>query len=116
MQMINHGLITGALFILVGCVYTRVHKRNMSELGGLAKVAPRWAGFFVFFCLAGLGLPGLNGFVSELLTIYGTLISARVQWGGFFWPGGHRTFRLVPVDHGHEGVLRRNEASNNCFG
>jgi len=88
MQMINHGLITGALFILVGCVYTRVHKRNMSELGGLAKVAPRWAGFFVFFCLAGLGLPGLNGFVSELLTIYGTLISARVQWGAFFGLAG----------------------------
>ncbi|MBL4701328.1 MAG: NADH-quinone oxidoreductase subunit M [Phycisphaeraceae bacterium] len=71
MYMINHGLSTGALFLLIGMVYERYHTREMSQLSGLAKVMPIWASFMVFFAMASVGLPGLNGFVGEFLTLLG---------------------------------------------
>jgi NADH-quinone oxidoreductase subunit M len=71
MYMINHGLSTGALFLLIGMVYERYHTRSMKELGGLAAKMPIWATFMVFFTMASVGLPGLNGFVSEFLCILG---------------------------------------------
>ncbi len=71
MYMINHGLSTGALFLCVGMIYERLHTRDMNQMSGLAKVMPIWATFFVFFCLASVGLPGLNGFVSEFLCLLG---------------------------------------------
>ncbi len=71
MYMINHGLSTGALFLCVGMIYERLHTRDMNQMSGLAKVMPVWATFFVFFCLASVGLPGLNGFVSEFLCLLG---------------------------------------------
>ena len=75
MYMINHGLSTGALFLLIGMVYERYHTREMSELNGLAKVMPIWATFMVFFAMASVGLPGLNGFVGEFLTLLGSFNS-----------------------------------------
>ena len=72
LYMLNHGLSTGALFFLVGMIYERYHTRDMDELGGLAKRMPVWAFFMVFFVLASVGLPGLNGFVSEFLCLVGT--------------------------------------------
>lgn len=75
MYMINHGVSTGALFLCVGMVYNRYHTRQMDELGGLGKVMPVWSFFMVFFCLASVGLPGLNGFVGEFLTIFGAYTS-----------------------------------------
>ena len=71
MQMVNHGLSTGALFLLVGMVYDRYHTRELSELGGLATRLPLLTVCLVFICLASAGLPGLNGFVGELLALIG---------------------------------------------
>jgi len=71
MYMINHGLSTGALFLCVGMIYHRYHTRDMDEMSGLGRRMPVWGFFMVFFSLASVGLPGLNGFVSEFLTIFG---------------------------------------------
>jgi len=71
MYMLNHGLSTGALFLLVGMVYERYHTRSMNEIGGLAKRMPVWSTFMVFFALSSVGLPGLNGFVSEFMCLMG---------------------------------------------
>lgn len=75
MYMINHGLSTGALFLCVGMIYERFHTREMARMGGLARVMPVWAFFMVFFSLASVGLPGLNGFVGEFLTLLGAFTS-----------------------------------------
>ncbi len=75
MYMINHGLSTGALFLCVGMMYERYHTRMMDEVGGLASRMPVWAMFMVFFTLASVGLPGLNGFVSEFLCLMGAFQS-----------------------------------------
>lgn len=71
LQMINHGLSTGALFCLVGMFYERYHTRMMSDLGGLARKLPRLGVMMVFICFASIGLPGLNGFVGEVLSLAG---------------------------------------------
>jgi NADH-quinone oxidoreductase subunit M len=72
LQMINHGLITGALFLLVGVVYDRTHDRTIAKMGGLGALTPVYAAIFGFFVLASAGLPGLSGFVGEFLTLVGT--------------------------------------------
>jgi NADH-quinone oxidoreductase subunit M len=72
LQMVNHGLATGALFLVVGMVYDRTHTRQLGELGGLAGVTPWLAGAFLFAVFASVGLPGLNSFVGEFLVIVGT--------------------------------------------
>lgn len=71
LQMINHGIVTGAMFLCVGIVYDRTHSREIADYGGLATVMPVYAGFFMLFTLAFIGLPGLNGFISEFLIILG---------------------------------------------
>ena len=71
LQMISHGLSTGALFLLVGILYERRHTREIADFGGLASVAPIYAGVFLIVALSSLGLPGLNGFVGEFLVILG---------------------------------------------
>ncbi|MFC2150165.1 NuoM family protein, partial [Calditrichota bacterium] len=70
-QMINHGLSTGALFFLVGVIYERRHTRAISEYGGLAAVMPKYAVIFSIVALSSIGLPGLNGFVGEFLVLVG---------------------------------------------
>ncbi len=77
MQMVNHGVSTGALFLLVGMIYERRHTRQISELGGIQAVAPIFAGFFMIVMLSSIGLPGLNGFVGEFLVLIGSFESAR---------------------------------------
>lgn len=74
-QMVNHGISTGALFILVGVIYDRRHTRLSSEYGGLAKVMPVYAALFVVFTMASIGVPGTNGFVGEFMIIMGTIVS-----------------------------------------
>jgi NADH-quinone oxidoreductase subunit M len=74
-QMVNHGLTTGALFLLVGMIYERRHTREISEFGGLGSVMPLYAGAFLFVAFASIGLPGLNGFVGEFLVLVGTYLS-----------------------------------------
>jgi len=81
LYMINHGLSTGGLFLLIGMIYERYHTRSMNELGGLAARMPIWATFMVFFALSSVALPGLNGFVSELLCLLGTFHAGDV-WAG----------------------------------
>ncbi len=71
LQMINHGLSTGALFLLVGMVYDRYHTRQLDDLGGLANRIPLIAVAMVFTSMASIGLPGLNGFVGEFLSLAG---------------------------------------------
>ena len=72
LQMVNHGLATGALFLLVGMVYERTHTRRLDEMGGLATPMPWLLGAFLFAAFASAGLPGLNSFVGEFLVIAGT--------------------------------------------
>jgi NADH-quinone oxidoreductase subunit M len=76
-QMVNHGLSTGALFLLVGIIYERKHTREISELGGIQKSAPVLAGVFTLVMLSSLGLPGLNGFVGEFLILLGAFTAHR---------------------------------------
>jgi NADH-quinone oxidoreductase subunit M len=71
-QNVNHGLTTGALFLLVGMLYDRRHSKQIVDFGGLQKVMPICAGFFLFMTLASIGLPGLNGFVGEFLVLIGS--------------------------------------------
>ncbi len=71
-QMINHGVSTGALFLLVGMIYERRHTRAISELSGLQKTAPVMAAVFTVVMLSSIGLPGLNGFVGEFLVLIGS--------------------------------------------
>jgi NADH-quinone oxidoreductase subunit M len=74
LQMINHGLITGALFLLVGVIYERTHDRTIAKMGGLSGKTPVYAAAFGFFVFASVGLPGLSGFVGEFLTLVGTFV------------------------------------------
>ena len=77
LQMVNHGLSTGALFFLVGMIYERRHTRQIAELGGIQRVAPVFAGVFMVVMLSSIGLPGLNGFVGEFLILIGTFVTHR---------------------------------------
>jgi len=72
LQMINHGISTSALFILVGMLGERIHSRNFSDLGGLWRKMPVFSAFLLFFSMSALGLPGLNNFVGEILILIGT--------------------------------------------
>jgi NADH-quinone oxidoreductase subunit M len=74
-QMVNHGLSTGALFLLVGVIYERTHTREISEYGGIAKIVPFYAFALLFASLSSIGLPGLNGFVGEFLILLGSFKS-----------------------------------------
>lgn len=80
LQMINHGIITGGLFLSVGVIYDRTHSREIRDYGGLATVLPVYAAFFMVFTLASIGLPGLNGFIGEFLIILGGFTASR--WAG----------------------------------
>ncbi len=77
MQNINHGLSTGALFIMVGMIYERRHTREISQLRGLQKVAPVFAAAFMVVMLSSIGVPGLNGFVGEFMVLIGSFATAR---------------------------------------
>lgn len=87
LQMINHGLSTGALFLLVGMIYERYHTRKVSDYGGMASRLPLLACFMVFIVLSSIGMPGLNGFVSEVLVLMGVLETE--------WAQGHRPLLAI---------------------
>jgi NADH-quinone oxidoreductase subunit M len=78
-HMVNHGLSTGALFLLVGMIYDRRHTRMIVDFGGIAKVMPAFAAFFLFVSLSSIGLPGLNGFVGEFLILVGAFQSQALD-------------------------------------
>jgi NADH-quinone oxidoreductase subunit M len=77
LQMINHGVSTGGLFLMVGMLYERRHTRQIAELKGLQKSAPIFAGVFTLIMLSSIGVPGLNGFVGEFLILIGSFRTAR---------------------------------------
>jgi NADH-quinone oxidoreductase subunit M len=74
-QMLNHGVSTGGLFLLIGMIYLRRHTREISEFGGLWRSVPVYAAIFMVVMLSSIGLPGLNGFVGEFLILLGTYLS-----------------------------------------
>ena len=78
LTMVNHGVSTGALFLLVGVIYDRRHTREVDEFGGLAKVMPIYATVFLIVTFASVGVPGTNGFIGEFLVIMGTFMSERL--------------------------------------
>jgi NADH-quinone oxidoreductase subunit M len=80
MQMLNHGISTGALFLLVGVVYERRHTRLIADFGGLWKPMPVYAAIFLVVMLSSVGLPGTNGFVGEFLVLLGAF-RAKWWWG-----------------------------------
>ncbi len=85
-HMVNHGLSTGALFLLVGMIYDRTHTRIISDYGGIAKLTPIYATFFMIMTFSSIGLPGLNGFVGEFLVLIGAFKSTLL---------GNRWFAII---------------------
>jgi NADH-quinone oxidoreductase subunit M len=81
-QQLNHGISTGALFLLVGVVYERRHTREISEYGGLSKVMPAYAAVFLLMTMSSIGLPTLNGFIGELLILQGVFVANKI-WAAF---------------------------------
>jgi NADH-quinone oxidoreductase subunit M len=77
-QMLNHGLSTGALFLLVGVIYERRHTRMIEDFGGITRVMPVFAFVFMFVTLSSIGLPPLNGFIGEFLILLGTFKAKAV--------------------------------------
>jgi NADH-quinone oxidoreductase subunit M len=88
LQMVSHGLSTGALFMLVGALYDRRHTRKIADFGGLSATVPLFAGVFLVVALSSIGLPGLNGFVGEFLILVGTFFHYR-------WVAIPATFGIV---------------------
>lgn len=100
LQMVNHGISTGALFLLVGMLYERRHTRMMSDFGGIARPMKRFAAFLVIMALASIGLPATNGFVGEFLILAGT-----VREGLSAGPGPVQTTLLILAVIGTSGVV-----------
>ncbi|MEM9422244.1 MAG: NADH-quinone oxidoreductase subunit M [Pseudomonadota bacterium] len=100
-QMVSHGFISGALFLCVGVLYDRVHTREIAAYGGLAQRTKWFAFFFLFFTMGNIGLPGISGFVGEILTMVGafqvnTWVAALAALGMIFAAGyGLRLYREV---------------------
>lgn len=104
LQMFNHGLSAAGMFFLVGVIYERTHTRNLNEYGGLFPLVPVYGGILIFTSMASLGLPGLNGFVSEFLVVRGswpifTLYTALAMLGLLF-TGAYILKGIKQVLHG----------------
>jgi NADH-quinone oxidoreductase subunit M len=113
LQMVNHGLSTGALFLLVGMVYERTHTRDLGKMGGLATQMPWLTGAFLFAAFASVGLPGLNNFVGEFLVILGTfaanhvfgiLASTAVVLAAIYLLWSYQRMALGPIRDEHRGL------------
>jgi NADH-quinone oxidoreductase subunit M len=81
-QQLNHGISTGALFLIVGIVYERRHTREISEYGGLSKAMPVYAAIFLIMTMSSIGLPALNGFIGEFLILQGVFVASKM-WAAF---------------------------------
>lgn len=100
LQMVNHGVSTGALFLLVGMIYERRHTREIADFGGLAYRIPVLSVAFMIITLSSVALPGTNGFVGEFLILLGSFKSA---WA--FYSFNHETFRLILMVFATSGVI-----------
>jgi NADH-quinone oxidoreductase subunit M len=108
LQMVNHGLSTGALFLLVGMIYERRHSRMIADFGGLFRGIPFFAGTFLLVALSSIGLPGLNGFVGEFLIllgtfrvhpVYGIVAVTGIIWAAWYMLAMVRRVLFGPVIH-----------------
>jgi len=115
LQMVNHGLSTGALFLLVGVLYERRHTRMMEDYGGLAKVMPGFSAVFMIVTLSSIGLPGLNGFVGEALILFGSfraypwlaaLAVSGVVLSAVYMLGMYQTTVFGPLRHTENKILK----------
>ena len=104
LQMFNHGLSAAGMFFLVGVIYDRTHTRNLDDFGGLFPLVPVYGGILIFTSMASLGLPGLNGFVSEFLVIRGTYpvlkIYTAISMIGVLFTGAYILKGILKVLHG----------------
>jgi len=104
LQMFNHGLSAAGMFFLVGVIYERTHTRNLEEYGGLFTLIPVYGGILIFTSMASLGLPGLNGFISEFLIVRGSwhilTVYTAVSMLGLFFTGAYILKALKKVLHG----------------
>ncbi len=104
LQMINHGLSAAGMFFLVGVIYERTHTRNLDEFGGLFPLVPVYGGILIFTSMASLGLPGLNGFVSEFLIVRGSFpllpVFTAVSMLGLLFTGAYILKGIKKVLHG----------------
>jgi NADH-quinone oxidoreductase subunit M len=114
LQMVNHGLSTGALFLLVGWIYERRHTREIAHLTGIQTVAPVFAAGFMVVMLSSIGLPGLNGFIGEYLILIGSFLSARwwtvVAATGVILAAVYLLWAYQRVFHGEPDDANRNFA------
>ncbi|MBA4371755.1 MAG: NADH-quinone oxidoreductase subunit M, partial [Thermodesulfovibrio sp.] len=85
-QMLNHGIVTGGLFLGVGAIYDRTHTRQIADYGGVASVMPVYSAIFIIFTFASIGLPATNGFVGEFLILLGGFKAS--QWAGVLSTSG----------------------------
>jgi len=104
LQMFNHGLSAAGMFFLVGVIYDRTHTRNLNEYGGLFPLVPVYGGILIFTSMASLGLPGLNGFVSEFMVVRGTwpilTVYTAISMLGLFFTGAYILKGIKQVLHG----------------
>jgi NADH-quinone oxidoreductase subunit M len=104
LQMFNHGLSAAGMFFLVGVIYERTHTRNLDELGGLFPLVPIYGGILIFMSMASLGLPGLNGFISEFLVVRGSWpvlpIFTSIAMIGLLFTGAYILKGIKSVLHG----------------
>ena len=115
LQLVNHGLSTGALFLLVGVLYERRHTRMIEDYGGLAKVMPGFAAVFMLVTLSSIGLPGLNGFVGEALILFGSfraypwlasLAVSGVVLSAVYMLGMYQAVIFGPLRHTENKILK----------
>ena len=104
LQMFNHGLSAAGMFFLVGAIYERTHTRNLEEFGGLFPLVPIYGGILIFTSMASLGLPGLNGFVSEFMIVRGSYLPLTVYTAismlGLLFTGAYILKGIKKVLHG----------------
>jgi NADH-quinone oxidoreductase subunit M len=104
LQMFNHGLSAAGMFFLVGVIYERAHTRNLNDFGGLFPLIPVYGGILIFTSMASLGLPGLNGFVSEFLVVRGSwpifTMWTALSMIGLFLTGAYILKGIKKVLHG----------------
>jgi NADH-quinone oxidoreductase subunit M len=104
LQMFNHGLSAAGMFFLVGVLYDRTHTRDLKAYGGLYAIVPVYGGILIFTAMASLGLPGLNGFISEFLVVRGAwpifTVATAIAMIGLFFTGAYVLKALKMVLHG----------------
>jgi NADH-quinone oxidoreductase subunit M len=104
LQMFNHGLSAAGMFFLVGVIYERTHTRNLDDYGGLFPLIPAYGGILIFTSMASLGLPGLNGFISEFLVVRGSWaifpIFTALAMIGLLFTGAYILKGIKKVLHG----------------